>query len=273
MSTYAIGDVQGCYDELQALLETIAFDPAKDQLWFAGDLVNRGPQSLAVLRFIHSLKDAKIVLGNHDIHLISLANGSPYKDHHTLHDVLAAPDCHELIDWLREQPLFYYDPILGYAMVHAGLLPQWDIPQAQHHAAELEAVLRSRNYRSCLPHLQGNQPKLWDDTLSGWNRLRFILNAFTRLRFCTREGQLDFTCTGKIGSQPEGYMAWFQIPNRASRSIPIIHGHWAALEGKVDTPNIFALDTGCAWGGSLTAMRLEDRQCFSVPSKMEKFIN
>jgi len=267
MPTYAIGDVQGCYDELQALLECIALNPAKDQLWFAGDLVNRGHQSLQVLRFIRNLPNAVVVLGNHDIYLFSLANGHPFKDH-TLHDVLAAPDCQELVDWLRHQPLLHYDADLGYLMTHAGLFPPWSLAQAQRYAQEVEAVLQRDDYAAHLDLLYGNQPDQWREDLSGYDRLRFITNAFTRMRFCTSDGKLDFTCVGKVGSQPDNLLAWFQVPHRAVGNISIVFGHWAALEGRTQTRGVFGLDTGCAWGGSLTAMRLEDGQQFSVPSKI-----
>jgi len=265
MSTYAIGDVQGCYDELQALLKCIAFDPTQDQLWFAGDLVNRGPKSLEVLRFIRSLPNAIVVLGNHDLYLLLLANGHPHKNH-TLQDVLLAPDCQILINWLRQQPLLHYDARLNYLMTHAGLFPQWSLAQAQSYAQEVEAILHRDDYLIHLQPLLGNQPDRWDENLNGYDRLRFIINAFTRMRFCTLGGQLDFTHTGKIGSQPNHLLAWFEVPNRTSQDIPVVFGHWAALEGKVHPPNVFELDTGCVWGGSLTAMRLEDRQFFSVPA-------
>jgi bis(5'-nucleosyl)-tetraphosphatase (symmetrical) len=268
MGTYAIGDVQGCYDELQALLHHIAFNPHKDTLWFAGDLVNRGPKSLEVLRFIRDLPAAKVVLGNHDIHLLSLANGHPHPEH-TLHAVIAAPDCTALIDWLRQQPLLHYDADLGYLMTHAGVLPQWTLAQAQTYAHEVENLLQQDDYADHLHHLYGNEPNQWREDLSGYDRWRFITNAFTRMRFCTLEGHLDFMHTGKVGSQPNTLHAWFDVPHRALGDIPIIFGHWAALEGKTNAKNVFEVDTGCAWGGSLTAMRLEDRQLFSVPSQMQ----
>lgn len=271
MTTYAIGDVQGCYDELQALLALIRFDPSQDQLWFAGDLVNRGHQSLQVLRFIRSLNNAVVVLGNHDIHLLALANGHAYKDH-TLYDVLAAPDRQELVDWLRQQPLLHYDASLGFLMTHAGLLPQWGVAQAQGYAQEVAAILRSDQYAQSLEYLYGNYPDQWRPDLTGWDRLRFIVNAFTRMRFCGADGKLDFNHTGKVGSQPAGYLPWFQLPNPALHNTAIVFGHWAALAGDTAVPEIFALDTGCAWGGALTAMRLEDRQRFSVRSNTRKVI-
>jgi bis(5'-nucleosyl)-tetraphosphatase (symmetrical) len=265
MATYAIGDVQGCFDELQALLTLIEFNPSSDQLWFAGDLVNRGPKSLQVLRFIKQLRNAIVVLGNHDIHLLSLANGHPFKDH-TLYELLAAPDCYELADWLRQQPLMHYDAKLGYVMAHAGIFPRWSLTQAHRYAQEVEQVLRQDDYATWLDHLYGNQPDTWRDDLTGWDRLRFIVNAFTRMRFCTPAGQLEFTSAGEAGSAPDGYLPWFKIPNSSIGQVNIVYGHWAALAGETYTPHVFALDTGCAWGGSLTAMRLEDQQRFSVPA-------
>jgi len=267
MSTYAIGDVQGCYDELQDLLQLIAFDSSKDYLWFAGDLVNRGPKSLEVLRLVKSFgKKAVVVLGNHDLYLLSIANGHPFKDHF-LYEVLAAPDCGELLEWLRHQPLLHYDAQLNYTMVHAGLPPQWSGEQAKRYAAEVAVMLRSDKYVEFLKHLYGNKPTQWSSSLHGWNRLRFITNALTRIRFCDAQGNLDLTVKGEIGSQPAGYMPWFEVPERASKNQKIIFGHWAALQGKVNEPNVFALDTGCVWGGYLTAMRLEDGQRFAVSAR------
>jgi len=268
MPTYAIGDIQGCFDELQDLLGSINFNPDQDTLWFAGDLVNRGPKSLETLRFIRNLKNKIVVLGNHDIYLLSLANGHPHKDH-TLYDLLAAPDCGDLVNWLRKQPLFHYDATLNFAMSHAGIFPPWSLAQAQQYAREVEVVLQADHYATQLEYLYGNQPDEWDESLSGFDRLRFILNAFTRMRFCTLEGKLEFSCAGKIGTQPEGYLPWFAVPNRAMADVPIVFGHWSALEGHTNTPLVFDVDTGCVWGASLTALRLEDRQYFSVASKIK----
>jgi len=288
VATYAIGDVQGCYNELQDLLQHITFDRDRDTLWFAGDLVNRGPNSLEVLRFVKNLPNPVIVLGNHDLHLLSIANGHPFKDH-ALFDVLHAPDRDELIDWLRCQPLMHYDKKLGFAMVHAGIPPQWSLKQAIRYAAEVEAVLQSDQYPEFLEHLYGNKPTRWSNSLKGWSRLRFITNALTRMRFCDASGKLDLTSKGKVGTQPTGYLPWFQVPGRASEDINIIFGHWAALEGRVDipaetipaeksgktgktgdAPRLFALDTGCVYGAYLTALRLEDKQLFQVRSKVTK---
>lgn len=263
MATYAIGDVQGCYDELQALLEKINFDVAKDQLWFVGDLVNRGPKSLEVLRFIKKLANAKVVLGNHDLHLLALASGFSYSNH-TLHPVLTAPDCDEIIAWLKQLPLLYHDEKLNYVMVHAGIYPFWDLAQAKKYARELENALLQEPLPELLKNLYGDLPEKWHDDLIGYERLRFICNVFTRMRFSTPDGKLEFKSVAKVGSQPAGYLPWFQIPKRQTQNINIIFGHWAALEGKTNAPNLFALDTGCVWGRALTAMRLEDRKYFSV---------
>lgn len=265
MATYAIGDIQGCYEELQALLAIIAFDERKDQLWFAGDLVNRGPHSLEVLRFIKNLNDAIVVLGNHDLHLLVVASGHASRSaSHTLDAILSAPDCSELIDWLRRQPFMHYDAHLGYAMVHAGILPAWELSEACEYAEEVSACLRSSDYAVALPHLYGNEPLTWDHSLSDWDKLRFITNVFTRLRFCTPEGKLDLKSTGPVGTQPPGYFPWFEVPARKLSQLPIVFGHWAALMGETHHPYALATDTGCIWGHSLTALRLEDRKRFQV---------
>jgi bis(5'-nucleosyl)-tetraphosphatase (symmetrical) len=266
MPTYSIGDVQGCFSALTALLNKIQFDPAKDNLWFTGDLINRGPQSLETLRFVKSLdKQAITVLGNHDLHLLAVANrirGDKKQD--TLTDILSAPDCQALCDWLRQQPLFHYDKATGYALVHAGLPPQWDLAKASACAAEVETVLRSERYIEFLANMYGDTPASWDDQLSGWERLRLITNYLTRMRFCSLDGALDLAKKGKAENAPEGFLPWFKIPHRQHKKIKIIFGHWAALNGEADEPNIFALDTGCVWGNCLTALRLEDGERFKV---------
>jgi bis(5'-nucleosyl)-tetraphosphatase (symmetrical) len=264
MATYAIGDVQGCFDELCLLLNQIHFDAAHDCLWFAGDLINRGLQSLEVLRFVKNLPHTITVLGNHDLHLLALASGNPYKNH-TLQAVLDAPDCDELVAWLRQQPLIHYDAHLNYAMVHAGLPPQWTFAQAQGYALEVTTLLQGEYWEELMSHMYGDSPGQWQETLEGWSRLRYIVNAFTRLRFCDAQGRLELTYTGKIGGQPQGYLPWFKIPERRTKNLPIVYGHWAALLGETNEPNIYALDTGCVWGNCLTAMRLEDGKRFSVP--------
>jgi len=262
MATYAIGDVQGCADELQALLSTLPFDRARDRLWFVGDLVNRGPKSLAALRFVRSLGEAAVVvLGNHDFHLLCLAEGLAKKRAaDTLDEVLAAPDAPQLLAWLRGRPLMHVEG--GYAMVHAGLLPQWSIEKALGLAREVETALRGRRYRDFLRNLYGAQPRAWRDDLAGWDRLRVVVNAMARLRFCTSEGEMELSATGK--QAPAGFRPWFEL--RPAKELPIICGHWSALGLKL-TEKLVALDTGCVWGGSLSALRLEDRGLFQVPCR------
>jgi len=257
MAVYAIGDIQGCYDELMRLLELINIDPANDQVWFTGDLVNRGPASLQVLRAVHELGDSAItVLGNHDLHLLAVAEGSrPLHKNDTLDDILSAPDRDELLTWLRQQPLMHHAPALNTLLVHAGLPPQWDLAMAQTCAKEVETVLRGDNYTAFFQHMYGNQPDVWCDDLANWNRLRFITNSFTRLRYCNATGHFDFEAKGKPGTQPVGYLPWFEVPGRRSEDLRIVFGHWSTL-GLRRERNIVSLDTGCLWGKQLTAVRL-----------------
>ena len=265
MATYAIGDIQGCYRELQMLLEKIRFEPTTDRLWLVGDLINRGPQSLEVLRFVKGLGDAAItVLGNHDLHLLMLAEGSSkMREDDTLGPILAAPDRQELLAWLRQQRMMHVEN--GFALVHAGLLPQWSVKKARALAGEVEAALRATNYRKFLEHMWGSEPAAWDDALEGWKRLRVIVNAMTRMRFCSAEGVMEFRSKGEITSAPPGYMPWFEAPGRKSVDHVLVTGHWSALGLKM-TDNLLALDTGCLWGGHLSAVRLEDRAVFQVES-------
>lgn len=261
MATYAIGDVQGCYEPLRRLLDCIRFDPANDSLWFAGDIVNRGPHTLEVLRFVRGLgKGAVTVLGNHDLHLLVVAAGvrSP---HHgdTLDSLLAAPDRDELLDWLRRRPLLHAEA--DWAMVHAGLLPQWSITQARALSAEVEAMLQGLQYGEFLQHIYGNKPRRWSDDLEGFDRLRVVVNAMTRLRLCDDFGAMEFSHKSGPRDLPKGYRPWFDSPQRASAGTPIIFGHWASL-GLLLREDIICLDSGCVWGRSLTAIRLEDRALF-----------
>ena len=264
MSTYAIGDIQGCYDSLQNLLERCAFDPAQDRLWLVGDLVNRGPKSLETLRLIKSLGNSALtVLGNHDLYLLMLAEGGAKfraKDD-TLDEVLNAPDCDELLDWLRHQPLCHTEG--NYCLVHAGLLPQWSAKRARALAQEVESQLQAENYREFIVNLWGSEPAGWSDNLQGWERLRVIVNAMTRMRFCKTNGLMDFKAKGKLSKAPAGHVPWFDLPDRQSADTVLITGHWSALGLRI-TPNLLALDSGCLWGGHLTAVRLEDRQIFQV---------
>ncbi len=258
MATYAIGDIQGCYDELLRLLDKLCFDPASDRLWFVGDVVNRGPKSLETLRFIKGLGDqARMVLGNHEFHLLAMAQGNlRYKRKDTLDEILTALDQEELLHWLRHRPLLHHDETLGYTLIHAGLPPQWDLKTASRCAAEMEAMLRGSDYPEYFKHMYGNEPNRWDEQLTGWDRLRFITNCFTRLRYCAPDGTLALEQKGPPGSQPGPYLPWFAVPARASLDMKIVFGHWSTLGLRVE-PSIVALDTGCLWGGRLTAVRLD----------------
>lgn len=258
MAVYAIGDIQGCFHELQQLLTQLRFDPARDRLWFAGDLVNRGPHSLETLRFVRSLGPAALtVLGNHDLHLLAIASEpSKLKAKDTLHPILDASDRDELLDWLRRQPLLHHDTDLGYTLVHAGLPPQWDLQQAQQYAKEVETQLRSANYANFFNHMYGDEPTQWSDRLTGWDRLRFITNCFTRLRYCDAEGHLALSYKGAPGSQPAHLKPWFEHAHRRSRDLNILFGHWSTL-GKRTDAGIYPLDSGCLWGGQLSALRLD----------------
>jgi bis(5'-nucleosyl)-tetraphosphatase (symmetrical) len=257
MAVYAIGDVQGCFDELQALLEHIHYEPARDTLWFCGDLVNRGNKSLETLRFVRSLGERAItVLGNHDLHLIATASGiRPCKGKDTLDAVLAAPDCDELVDWLRHRPLLHHDADSGFTLVHAGLPPQWNLQLAQACAHEVEAVLRGPDHRDFLANMYGNKPDHWDEALTGHDRTRFMVNCFTRLRYCAPDGRLDLMSKGPPGTQADGYLPWFELPERNNRDMRIVFGHWSTL-GKRDDPGVYPLDHGCLWGGELTALEI-----------------
>ena len=264
MATYAIGDIQGCYDSLRRLLENCAFDPVKDRLWLVGDLVNRGPKSLETLRFIKSLGSAALtVLGNHDLYLLMVAEGGAKfrgKDD-TIQSILDAPDCAELLGWLRQQPLCHTEG--DYCLVHAGLLPQWTAARARELAREVEAKLQGPDFHDFVMNLWGSEPAGWSDDLTGWPRLRVVVNAMTRMRFCTRFGIMEFKAKGKLSNAPVGHLPWFELPDRQSAESVLVTGHWSALGLKI-TPNLLALDSGCVWGGHLTAVRLEDRRVFQV---------
>lgn len=269
MPTYAIGDLQGCQNSLLHLLDSLEFDAKADRLLFVGDLVNRGPDSLAVLRFIKNLGDAAIcVLGNHDLHLLALSEGfGRIHKGDTLDAILAAPDRDELMHWLRHQKLAWRED--GFLMVHAGVLPGWTLDDTMLRAAEAEAALQGAHYREFFEQMYGNAPIAWDDGLQGIERLRVIVNAFTRLRYCSPEGEMEFHHKGAPGTQPTGWLPWFEVPGRKSAEAAIIIGHWSTL-GLINRPDLIALDTGCLWGGKLTAIRLPDRQVFSVQCPQEK---
>lgn len=263
MAIYAIGDVQGCFDELQLLLDKIQFNEYADKLWFVGDLVNRGAKSLETLRFIKNLGSSAItVLGNHDIHLLVTANfPERIKRKDTMLAIFAEPDCEELIDWLRYQPLFYYENDFG--LLHAGLPPQWDLSQTQAMANLAEKALRRPDYKKLLTELYGNFPDIWSEKLTGIEQIRFIVNCFTRMRFCDQNGRLEFENSGELGSQPSHLKAWFELPERKTANVKLIFGHWSAL-GFYQSHNCYAIDTGCVWGRELTALRLDDLKRFSV---------
>ncbi len=255
MSIYAIGDIQGCFDDLLKLLDTIQFDEKSDQLWFAGDLVNRGPKSLETLRFVKSLGSSAItVLGNHDLHLIATAlkQRKPTKKD-SLSEILHAADCDELLDWLRHRPLFHYNA--DFCLLHAGLPPQWNFSKTKAMALKAEKVLQGTDYIDFFKQMYGDKPDKWNSELKGMEKIRFIVNCFTRIRYCDDKGKLDFKNSGAIGSQPDHLMPWFTVPKRKSQDMQIIFGHWSTL-GYYQGNNCYAIDTGCLWGGELTALKL-----------------
>jgi bis(5'-nucleosyl)-tetraphosphatase (symmetrical) len=263
VATYAIGDIQGCLEPLERLLDKLRFDPAQDTLWFVGDLVNRGPQSLEVLRFVKGLGERAVtVLGNHDLHLLVVAAGFA-KAHRgdTLDAILAAPDRDELLDWLRCRPLAH--AAQGWLMVHAGVLPQWDAARTVELAREVERALAGPDWHALLAAMYGNHPHRWRDDHAGFDRLRCIVNALTRMRLCTADGTMEFAHKGEPHDLPAGFTPWFDAPQRATAGTPIVFGHWSAL-GLVVRPDLVALDTGCRWGRALTALRLEDRTLFEI---------
>tara|TARA_Y100000588_G_scaffold315700_1_gene343941 strand:+ start:556 stop:1398 length:843 start_codon:yes stop_codon:yes gene_type:complete len=274
MATYAVGDIQGCFDELVSLLDRVNFDSRKDQLWFVGDLVNRGPKSLEVMKFAKELGDSAIVvLGNHDLHLLACSYIEKYSPgaNDTFQDVLDSPLRQELSEWLKCQPLIHRDTQLGYTMVHAGIPAHWTPVEAAAYATEVEGVLRSEDYMEFFAHMYGNAPDRWDDSLTGWTRIRLITNFFTRLRYVTEDNRMDFGHKGPVGSQPNTLTPWYNLYKFPDKSDAILFGHWSALhltENEMRKKRIFALDTGAVWGGTLTAMRLEDGRIFSVPSSV-----
>jgi bis(5'-nucleosyl)-tetraphosphatase (symmetrical) len=266
MAIYAIGDVQGCHEELLRLVDALRFDPSKDRLWFTGDLVNRGPKSLETLRWVQALGDAAVtVLGNHDLHLLAVAYGaSRTKRRDTFGDVLDAPDREELLDWLRHRPLMHGEG--GFYLIHAGLPPQWSIAEAACYAAEVAACLRGGTAPEFFAQMYGDHPERWADGLDHWDRLRFTTNCLTRMRYCKPDGRLDFKQKGAPGSQPNALLPWFRVPGRQSAEARIVFGHWSTL-GFYAGDGVFCLDTGCLWGGELTALRLDGELArIAVPS-------
>ena len=269
MPTYVIGDVQGCYPELRALLRECGFDPRRDRLWFVGDLVNRGPRSLDVLRFVADLGDrAHVVLGNHDLHLMASARGARRpRGKDTFHDVLEAADGDALIDWLRGRPMIHHDPERAFVMVHAGIAPAWTVGDAIRYGEELSRALKAPNHRRLLSNMYGNEPDQWRDSLTGLNRLRFIANAFTRMRYCHADGRLDVTESRPPGDQDPSLTPWFMLRDGGADRVRIAFGHWATLQLRATLPrtlHVRHVDAGCVWGGSLTALRIEDDREFRI---------
>jgi bis(5'-nucleosyl)-tetraphosphatase (symmetrical) len=263
MTTYAIGDLQGCLLQTKSLLKKIRTVSPKAKFVFVGDLVNRGPSSLQTLRHVRALGDAAtVVLGNHDLHLLAAAHGiRRVRANDPLNEILQAADCIELLDWLRQRPLAHVED--GHLLVHAGVLPQWTVEQTLALAHEVETVLRGPDWVDFLREMYGNQPAKWDDALTGGERLRCIVNALTRLRFCTAEGEMEFDTTTGTDGAPAGFMPWFEVPRRKTENVTVVFGHWSTL-GLMLRPNLIALDTGCVWGGKLTAVRLDNRAVLQV---------
>ncbi len=263
MATYVIGDVQGCYDPLRRLLDKLNIDLTQDQLWFAGDLINRGPKSLETLQFIISLGDnARSVLGNHECHFLATARG--YKKPHrsdTFAAILASDNAEELIQWVRSRPFFYTDKKLGYSMLHAGVPPQWSLSDVKQYATELETVFQGDHLDDFLANMYGSEPSLWTPKLIGNERLRFIINCFTRLRYCNLDGRLNLNVKGMPKPQEKNLIPWFQAPNRQTVNEKIIFGHWSTL-GLHQENNTTCIDTGCLWGGQLTAIKLGEPEQF-----------
>lgn len=270
VATYAIGDIQGCYDSLCSLLNLCNFSTHSDTLWLVGDLVNRGPKSLETLRLIKSLGNSAIaVLGNHDLYLLMVAEGNAKfrSADDTLQAILDAPDRDSLLSWLRQRPLCHIQG--DYCMIHAGLLPQWTARKAKQLSMEVERALQGPDYHHFIQNLWGSEPAAWSEDLTGWPRLRVIVNAMTRMRFCTPEGVMEFKTKGETTNPPPGHLPWFELKNRAHADSTLVTGHWSALGLKL-MPNLLALDSGCLWGGQLTAVRLEDRQVFQVNCSAEE---
>lgn len=271
MTIYAVGDIQGCYDELRHLLDQVAFAPETDRLWCVGDMINRGPQSLDTLRFLRSLGSAYTgVLGNHDLHFLAIACGARQEGKiESMRSLLAAGDCQELFEWVRQLPLAHSEKVTTtqgeckFLMVHAGIAPGWKFKQTIRLAREVESVLQSANYKEFLTEMYGNKPDSWDDSLQGNKRLRVITNILTRIRFCTEQGQLDFTAKSEISNAPAGYAPWFEFQKQHSNK-KLLFGHWAMLDGHTGRDDIQGLDTGCVWGRAMTLLQLDTSDRFQV---------
>ncbi|MEX1829369.1 symmetrical bis(5'-nucleosyl)-tetraphosphatase [Luteibacter aegosomatis] len=274
MAVYAIGDVQGCYPELQRLLEKIRFDPANDRLWFCGDLVNRGGESLATLRLIHSLREQSVItLGNHDLSLLAIGQrreDAQARVNPELREVLFADDAPVLLEWLRMQKLLHHDETLGWTMVHAGLAPSWTLRQAQRAALEVERELGGPRYQRLLKNLFGNRPPGWTNRLQGVERHRAAINTLTRMRYCDVNGRIDFEGKGTPGTQKPGMYPWFEVPGMRRRETKIVCGHWSAL-GRFAGLGVYAIDTGCVWGGQLTAMRIDGEEPSYITVQAESY--
>jgi len=263
VSTYAIGDVQGCLNAFLELIAAIDYDPRRDRLWLTGDLVNRGEDSIGVLRWCMAHEDGVVaILGNHDLHLLAVAEGfvPPHKKD-TLTEILKAPDRAEVLDWLRRRPMLHREG--DWLMVHAGLMPDWTAALAESLARELEDALRGQGYRRFLRDMYGNEPRHWSAALTGQDRLRLIANAMTRMRFLHADGGLEFLHKCAPAGAPPGLIPWYDMPGRKSRDVRVVFGHWSTL-GLYVRDDVAALDTGCLWGGRLTALRLEDGRIFQI---------
>lgn len=262
MSHYAVGDIQGCYQELTKVLEQVAFKPSQDYLWVVGDIVNRGPNSLAALEYLYNHRHCVYcVLGNHDLHLLAIYYGvRKAKRSDTFDEILAAPQCDQWMQWLTTLPLCHYDKQQNYAMVHAGIAPQWTLEQALQLSTEVETVLQSNQIKEFLSHMYGDTPSQWNDKLQGLDRLRCITNHFTRMRIISNDGELELSYKGDLNNIPKGCHAWFDSPQRNMQTQRILFGHWASLGGYTNNKTLYGLDTGCVWGGDLTLMNLKTNE-------------
>lgn len=263
MATYIIGDLQGCFDELILLLKQINFKIGTDHIWFCGDLVNRGPKSLETIEFVMSLPNCIAVLGNHDLHLLALSVGHPHTEH-SLHDILTSPKQEKIINWLRLRPLVHFDHVRQIILAHAGVYPGWSIAQAENCAREAERALQSDNFTQLIHHLYGDSPSVWSDQLSGIERLRFIVNAFTRMRICDAKGFLKLDFDADVAAIPQNFKPWFDFFIEKHPNWRVAFGHWAAILGESHQDKIFALDTGCVYGNRLTALHLESGEKIAV---------
>lgn len=268
MATIAIGDIQGCFDEFQAIIEQVRFEPSRDELWIVGDIVNRGPRSLDSLRWLYEVRESVVaVLGNHDLHMLAIAFGGHRPGRRdNFDDVLHAPDAHELLHWLRSLPLLHYEPESRWLMVHAGIPHIWSVTQAAALAAEVEAVIRGPDYAHYFEEMYGDEPDLWSEELSGMDRYRSITNYLTRMRLIDGEGRLNLTIKEGVEAAPPGFFPWFERRHPDNVELNVLFGHWASINGDTGVPRTFALDTGCVWGRRLTALRLDDGQYFICPS-------